>query len=207
MNQKKVGKFISQCRKEKGMTQAQVAERFGVSNVAVSKWENGKSLPDASIMIELCDLLGITVNELLSGEKINMEEYKEKAESNLISAQNEKNVLKKRTRLLKIGLISVIVLCLIIGFLMFCSMGRAGGEIGFTAVIEKVTTDPNMAYAQVTDQHTSFLSKKLPEHIYFYTYELDENLEIGDVINGCYLDGTISDSTVRVVSVTIIDEN
>lgn len=107
------------------MTQAQVAERFGVSNVAVSKWENGKSLPDASIMIELCDLLGITVNELLSGEKINMEEYKEKAESNLISAQNEKNVLKKRTRLLKIGLISVIVLCLIIGFLMFCSMGRA----------------------------------------------------------------------------------
>ena len=56
MNQEKVGKFIAQCRKEKGLTQAQVAKTFGISNAAVSKWENGKSCPDASIMIELCDL-------------------------------------------------------------------------------------------------------------------------------------------------------
>ncbi len=101
MDQAKVGKFISQCRKEKGMTQAQLAERFGVSNVAVSKWENGKSLPDASIMVELCDLLGITVNELLSGEKIKVEDYKEKAEKNLVDMQAEKERLKKVTTLRK----------------------------------------------------------------------------------------------------------
>ena len=76
MDQKKIGKFIAELRKGKGLTQAELAEQFGVSNKAVSKWENGKSLPDASIMIDLCNLLGITVNELLSGEKIRMEDYR-----------------------------------------------------------------------------------------------------------------------------------
>jgi len=80
MDQEKIGKFIAELRKEKGLTQAQLAEHFDISNKAVSKWENGKSLPDASIMIDLCNLLDITVNELLSGERISMEDYKEKAE-------------------------------------------------------------------------------------------------------------------------------
>ena len=100
MNQEKVGKFISQCRKEKGMTQAQVAERFGVSNVAVSKWENGKSLPDASIMIELCDLLGITVNELLSGEKINMERFSALGVVEQTSRRNMEEVMQLKVKLL-----------------------------------------------------------------------------------------------------------
>ena len=83
----KIGKFIAECRKEKGLTQTDLAEKFGISNRAVSKWETGKSLPDASIMIDLCNLLGITVNELLSGERICMEDYKEKAEEKLASMQ------------------------------------------------------------------------------------------------------------------------
>ena len=66
----KIGKFISACRKEKGLTQAQLAEKFGITDRAVSKWETGKSVPDASIMLELCEQLGINVNELLSGETI-----------------------------------------------------------------------------------------------------------------------------------------
>ena len=70
MNQVMIGKFIAKCRKEKELTQAQLAERLGITDRAVSKWETGKSMPDASVMLELCEILGITVNELLSGEKV-----------------------------------------------------------------------------------------------------------------------------------------
>lgn len=72
MNQTAIGEFIAKCRKEKKLTQAQLAEKLNITDRAVSKWETGKSMPDSSIMLELCDILGITVNELLSGEKIDM---------------------------------------------------------------------------------------------------------------------------------------
>ncbi len=67
MDQIKIGKFIASCRKEQGMTQAVLAEKLGISDRAVSKWETGKSMPDSGIMLELCELLKINVNELLSG--------------------------------------------------------------------------------------------------------------------------------------------
>lgn len=70
MNQAKIGKFISACRKDKKMTQAQLAEKLNITDRAVSKWETGKSMPDASVMLELCGILDITVNELLSGDFI-----------------------------------------------------------------------------------------------------------------------------------------
>ena len=69
MNQEKIGRFISELRKEKGMTQANMAEQLGITDRAISKWETGKSMPDSSIMLELCDLLSINVNELLKGER------------------------------------------------------------------------------------------------------------------------------------------
>ena len=89
MDQIKIGKFISSRRKEQGMTQAALAERLGISDRAVSKWETGKSLPDSGIMLDLCKLLDINVNELLSGEKIMTERYDKKAEENLISLRRE----------------------------------------------------------------------------------------------------------------------
>jgi len=95
MDQEKIGKFIAELRKEKGLTQAQLAEHFDISNKAVSKWENGKSLPDASIMIDLCNLLDITVNELLSGERISMEDYKEKAEERLVEMHEQKSKMQR----------------------------------------------------------------------------------------------------------------
>ncbi len=73
MDQIKIGKFIAECRKNEGLTQMQLAERLNITDRAVSKWETGRSLPDSSVMLELCDILGINVNELLCGEKINME--------------------------------------------------------------------------------------------------------------------------------------
>ena len=69
MNQEVIGNFISACRKEKGLTQAQLAEKLNITNRAVSKWETGKSIPDAAIMLDLCKILGVSANELLSGEK------------------------------------------------------------------------------------------------------------------------------------------
>ena len=83
MKQIEVGAFITQCRKEKKLTQAQLAEKLNITDRAVSKWETGKSMPDSSIMLELCEILGITVNELLMGEREKRESYEEKGDENL----------------------------------------------------------------------------------------------------------------------------
>lgn len=90
MEQEMIGKFISACRKEKGFTQMQLAEKLNITNRAVSKWETGKSMPDVSLMLDLCNILGITVNELLSGERIIMEDYQKRAEENLMALQAKK---------------------------------------------------------------------------------------------------------------------
>ena len=109
MDQSKIGKFIAEKRKEQGMTQAQLAEILGITDRAVSKWETGKSLPDASIMLELCDLLKITVNDLLSGEVVSMNNYNEISEKNLIEMIRQKEEADKRLLLLEIviGVVSV----------------------------------------------------------------------------------------------------
>ena len=84
MNQVKIGKFIAQCRRNKKLTQSQLAEKLNITDRAISKWETGKGMPDSSIMLELCSELEITVNELLSGEKIEMDNYNKIAEENLV---------------------------------------------------------------------------------------------------------------------------
>ena len=90
MEQEMIGKFISACRKEKELMQMQLAEKLNITNRAVSKWETGKSMPDVSLMLDLCNILGITVNELLSGERIIMEDYQKRAEENLMELQAKK---------------------------------------------------------------------------------------------------------------------
>ena len=96
MNQEETGKFIAKCRKGKNLTQAQLAEKLNITDRAVSKWETGKSMPDSSIMLELCEILGVTVNELLSGEKIDVENLEKKADKNLIALKrkDENNIRK-----------------------------------------------------------------------------------------------------------------
>lgn len=96
MNQIKIGEFIAHTRKEKNLTQVSLAEKLGITDRAVSKWERGKGMPDASIMLDLCEILGITVNELLSGEKIEMKDYNQIAEKNLLEmAKKEESQNKK----------------------------------------------------------------------------------------------------------------
>jgi len=96
MDQIKIGKFIASCRKEQGMTQAVLAEKLGISDRAVSKWETGKSMPDSGIMLELCELLKINVNELLSGEHITMEDYNTKSEEVILGLKSENEKYAKR---------------------------------------------------------------------------------------------------------------
>lgn len=95
MDLKKIGNFIASCRKNKKLTQEQLASKLNISDRAVSKWERGLSLPDASIMIELCEILGINVNELLSGEKISKDNYDKKAEKLLVEMTNQKEKVDK----------------------------------------------------------------------------------------------------------------
>ena len=89
MNQEKIGKFIAECRKNKNMTQAELAEKLNITDRAISKWETGKGMPDSSIMLDLCNELKISVNELLSGEMISMENKNEKQEQLLLDMAKE----------------------------------------------------------------------------------------------------------------------
>lgn len=115
MDQIKTGQFIKACRTEKGMTQQELADKLAVSFKTVSKWECGNGLPEVSLMLPLCKELGITVNELLSGCKINQEDYKAKAEENFVSIMEERKQNINRLWLA----IAVSILTLIGGFIPF----------------------------------------------------------------------------------------
>ena len=96
MDQVKIGQFIKAMRKEKNLTQREVAERLDISEKTVSKWETGNGLPEVSLMLPLCELLEISVNELLSGERLDEKRYFEKAEKNIMSLIEEKAEAKKK---------------------------------------------------------------------------------------------------------------
>ena len=95
MDQIKIGKFIAECRKQKNLTQMQLSEKLGITDKAISKWERGIAMPDSSIMLDLCEILGISVNELLCGEKIIMENNNQKNEQLLLDLAKEINQKNK----------------------------------------------------------------------------------------------------------------
>ena len=97
MDQVKIGKFIAQCRNEKQITQEELGEKLGVTNKTISRWENGHYLPDIEMMQLLSKEFNVSINELISGEKIKDSDYKEKAESNLIAVlENSSFTLKEK---------------------------------------------------------------------------------------------------------------
>ena len=109
MDQVKIGKFISDERKAKGYTQKQLSELFGISDKTISKWERGNGFPEASLLLPLCNELEITVNELLTGERISQQNYKKKAEENMVNMIREKEENKQKILLTTIiGVISTI---------------------------------------------------------------------------------------------------
>ena len=111
MNQIKIGKFIAECRKRNNLTQMQLAEKLNITDRAISKWENGKAMPDSSIMLDLCKELNISVNELLSGEMIEMKNYDKRAEENLLKL-NESNEKKKKI-IIQSGIVIVLLVLII----------------------------------------------------------------------------------------------
>ena len=90
MDQIKIGKFISNKRKEKNITQSELAELLGITDRAISKWENGICMPDASNILELCNILNITINDLFSGEVVDMKENEKKLEEHLLEMTRAK---------------------------------------------------------------------------------------------------------------------
>ena len=117
MNQQKIGKFIASCRKEKHLTQAVLAERLGITDRAVSKWETGKCMPDISLIPELCEALEININELLSGERLNMMNYQKMAEENLMQLQKQEELNNKK--LLHLEMIIGILSCVFYFLMIF----------------------------------------------------------------------------------------
>lgn len=124
MDQVKIGRFIAERRKSANLTQMQLAETLGITDRAVSKWENGKSLPDSSIMVELCDVLDITVNDLLSGEVVTMDNYNKELEKNLLDALKQKEQADKRLLAVEvvIGITATAVLFALIFVAAFVQM-------------------------------------------------------------------------------------
>ena len=109
MNLLKIGKFIAEQRKKNGLTQMQLAEKLNITDRAVSKWETGKSLPDSSIMLELCQILNISVNDLLSGEVVTMDNYNKELENNLLEMVKQKQEADKR--LLRMEILAGVMAC------------------------------------------------------------------------------------------------
>ena len=112
MDQIKIGRFIAERRRLAGLTQMQLAERLSITDRAVSKWENGRAMPDTGIMIPLCEALGISVNDLLCGEVITMENYNKKNEELLLDMARQKQESDRQLLALEIliGAFSVIIL-------------------------------------------------------------------------------------------------
>lgn len=120
MNQEKIGKFIAEVRKEKNLTQIELASKLGLTDRAISKWENGRGLPDLSTIKPLCEELGIQVNELLSGERLTKKTYQEKSEENILKTLDYSS---KRIRQTKNKFKTIIIILLIIFStltMMFC---------------------------------------------------------------------------------------
>ena len=117
MDQMKIGRFIAERRKQCGYTQMQLAEKLHITDRAVSKWETGRSMPDSSIMPELCKLLGITLNDLFNGEVVVMEDYKKKSEELIIEMARQKEAADKKLLSLEIviGILAMLApFCMII---------------------------------------------------------------------------------------------
>ena len=150
MNQEKIGKFIAKMRKEKKLTQAELAEKLGVTDKSVGNWENGRNMPDLSMFKPLCDELEITINDLMSGEKISKEKYQEKFEENIVNTINYSNKkIRKTNTNMAIVLLVVGLIITISAIMIFPSESSWGsiysvfGSIVFVIGISKITSKMN----------------------------------------------------------------
>jgi len=163
VNQEKIGKFILELRKEKNMTQKELADNIGVTDRAVSKWENGRGMPDVSLMKSLCEELGITINELISGERIDKSNYQEKFEENILNTidYTEKKV-KKNNKVLKVTILTMLVpiITLISMFLIDVRMMRQNKPVIFSTWGYEYTPAINLHEDEIYLSIRQYLVKK-----------------------------------------------
>lgn len=167
MDQIKIGKFIAECRKKNSLTQMQLAEKLNITDRAVSKWENGRAMPDSSIMLELCEILGISVNELLSGEAIKMDNYILKAEENLIKLKKQKEDSDKKMLRVEvfIGCISSITLLVLVFVASFIEMPSVirvlliiiGSIIFLLGIINAIVIEQTAGYYECDICHHKYI--------------------------------------------------
>lgn len=118
MDQIKIGKFILNCRKEKSITQEQLAEKLGVTSKSISRWENGNTMPDYTLLKDLCNELDININELLSGEKIKGNDYMNKSEENLIKLRKQIDKRKKLLTIISYIFMAIIIIAFILNIVL-----------------------------------------------------------------------------------------
>lgn len=170
MDQIKIGRFIATRRKEVGLTQLELSEKLNISDRAVSKWETGKSLPDASIMIELCEILGIQINELFYGEMINMNDYNEIAEKNLLEMKKQKEEADKRLLTIEIivGIILAITFLLIVGIVDSAEIEE---NIKLLIIIPSLISFVAVSFVMVRiEQVAGYYECQICHHKYIPTY-------------------------------------
>lgn len=170
MDQIKIGKFIAECRRKTGLTQMQLGEMLGITDRAVSKWENGRSLPDSSIMLELCRILEITVNDLLCGEVITVDNYKEKLEKNMLEMvkQKEENDKKLLSVEILIGILSMIIL---LGFTFAASFFQMEDWLRIVLIVGGfIPFLVGIGFAILIEQTAGYYECKKCHHKYVPTY-------------------------------------
>ena len=175
MNVKKVGEFIKQKRKEKKLTQKELAEKLSITDRAISKWERGICCPDISILKELSSILEVSVNELLAGEEIEKLE-KEKTDEVLIGTVNKYTSIEKRKRLgLWLLTIAVVIINLIFIFIMFLMYNQINGTGGMTinSIQNKYFTDEILTLME--EKNYEQLALKTNNTFYFNNCPLEEN--------------------------------
>ena len=173
MNQEKIGNYIKLKRKNKKITQEQLSEKLGVSNKAVSNWENGKNMPDLSLFKPLCEILDISINELISGEDLKKEEYINTLEENIINVINDTN--KKRKRLLLIPLNSILLFIIILIIMI--------SEINVKYEYTNIACTNNEKYITLNykgDYNIYTTSKRINEEYY---YIINSKINIFDIPN------------------------
>ena len=171
MDQVKIGKFIAACRKQANLTQLQLAEKLGITDRAVSKWETGKAMPDSAIMLELCDVLNISVNDLLCGHVVAASQYNKELENNLLDLIKQKEQADKRllTAEVFIGLTSTVVLLAMVLLISFVQMSN---ELRVSLmVLGFVLFFLGCIYALRIEQVAGYYECKVCGHKYIPTYK------------------------------------
>ena len=169
MDQVKIGRFIAEKRREQGLTQAQLAEKLSITDRAVSKWENGRTMPDSSLMLDLCKHLKITVNDLLNGEVVSMENYNEKLEKQLLEVIKQKEEADRRLLNLEWFIIIISVLVLIVPILIAGFVEMPDWQRVLIMVSGIIPCAFGFAYSMKIEQHAGYYECKCCGHRYVPT--------------------------------------